>query len=325
MFRVKHLLNASWLKASLVVLIAGAILLSGAVEPALRILDLRHSLAILAVQPVVLISLILQGIRHTVLIDTPGLSYFTVTKAVTLSQGLNLLLPARLSEILKATYLRNRANVPMSIGVSAVLLERTVDLIILTLLGVLCLLFFFAMVSKTAVFLFAVLTITIIGVALWGRRGILSLAQALPWPRVGNLIERTHSHFASTLTDRAFAHGLWLGLLVWGLSFLNIHLILDLAGSVEVGIYGALLVFVCTTIGGAVPALPGGLGTYEAAAVFALTSLGYTFADALALAVTIHVAQLVLPIILALIIMLTERIGLWALVAELRATARQAQ
>jgi uncharacterized membrane protein YbhN (UPF0104 family) len=68
--------------------------------------------------------------------------------------------------------------------------------------------------------------------------------------------------------------------------------------------------------------LPGGLGTYEAGAVYALTSLGYPFADALALAVVLHGAQLVLPLVLALLVMSTERLGLLSLIREFRRKAR---
>lgn len=134
-------------------------------------------------------------------------------------------------------------------------------------------------------------------------------------------------HFASTLKDRAFFYGLGLGLVVWGSSFLNVYLLLDFAGGTHTGVYGAILVFVCTTVEASGPALPGGLGTYEAAAVFALTSLGYTFVDALTLTVTIHVAQLVLPLALALalalVILLTKRIGLSVLISDLRSSAQQ--
>lgn len=317
---VKAPLGIRLLRGGLVVLIAGGVLLLGAAEPFLSGFDVRQLVALLVVQPVILIGLVLQGVRHAMLIDRPGLSYLATTKAVALSQGLNLLLPARLSEVLKATYLRDRANVPMSAGLSAVLLERTVDLIIVGFLGFVCLFFFATMVSHALIFVLVVMIAGILGLALWGRRGILALARVLPWPRISGFVELAYLHFSGSLKSPRFFLSLGLGLLIWGLSFLNIFLLIEFAGGIQVGVYGALLVFVWTTVGGAVPALPGGLGTYEAAAVFALMSLGYPFADALALAVTIHGAQLVLPLILALMVMLTERLGLSSLIADLRAS-----
>lgn len=312
-------MKSFWLRAGLIVLFLSVLIAAGGGASVLANFDTRHLLSALYVQPIVLLGLFLQGVRHTVLIDQPGLSYLTATKAVALSQGLNVLLPARLSEVLKATYLRDRAKVPMSAGVSALLLERTVDLIIVGLLGFGCLFFFAAMVSKALVWTFIVMAAIILCIALWGDGVILAFVRVLPWPRIGGLVERAYLHFASTLKKRGFFLGLGLGFLVWGTSFLNVYLLLSIAGSIPLGIYAALLVFVSTTIGGAVPALPGGLGIYEAAAVFALTSLGYSFADALALAVTIHVAQLILPLLLALAVMLTERLGLSSLIKDLRA------
>ena len=270
-------------------------------------------------QLLILMGLFLQGVRHAILIDSRGLSYLITTKAVTLSQGLNLFLPARLSEVLKATYLRDRADIPMSVGLSAVVQERIIDLIIVGFLGVACLFFFATMVSKTLIFGIVLIIIVILGLALWGQSQILALTNSLPWPQVGGFLGRTYLHFSCSLRRPKFLLGLGLGLLIWSLSFLNIFLLIESAGTIKIGLYGALLVFVSTTLGGAIPALPGGLGTYEAAAVFALMSQGYLFADALTLAITIHGAQLILPLILAFGIMLTERLGLSSLIADLRA------
>jgi uncharacterized membrane protein YbhN (UPF0104 family) len=311
-------LNSFWLRAGLVFLFLSVLIATGGGAAVLANFDKRHLLSALYVQPIVMLGLFLQGVRHAVLIGQPGLSYLTATKAVTLSQGLNMLLPARLSEVLKATYLRDRAKVPMSAGVSAVLLERTVDLIIVGFLGLVCLFFFATLVSKALIFAFVVMSAGILGLALWGQRGVLAVVRVIPWPRISGFAERAYMHFSGSLKRPRFFLSLGLGLIIWGLSFLNMSLLIGFSGGIQVGVYGALLVFVCTTMGGAVPALPGGLGTYEAAAVFALMSLGYPFTDALALAVTIHGAQLVLPLILALTIMLTERLGLSSLIADLR-------
>jgi uncharacterized membrane protein YbhN (UPF0104 family) len=311
-------LNSFWLRAGLFFLFLSVLIATGGGAAVLANFDKRHLLSALYVQPIVMLGLFLQGVRHAVLIGQPDLSYLTATKAVTLSQGLNMLLPARLSEVLKATYLRDRAKVPMSAGVSAVLLERTVDLIIVGFLGLVCLFFFATLVSKELIFAFVVMSAGILGLALWGQRGVLAVVRVIPWPRISEFAERAYLHFSGSLKRPRFFLCLGLGLIIWGLSFLNVSLLIGFSGGIQIGVYGALLVFVCTTVGGAVPALPGGLGTYEAAAVFALMSLGYPFADALALAVTIHGAQLILPVILAFGIMLTERLGLSSLIADLR-------
>jgi uncharacterized membrane protein YbhN (UPF0104 family) len=108
----------------------------------------------------------------------------------------------------------------------------------------------------------------------------------------------------------------------WLLDFVTIALFFHAAGSIPLGLSGALLVFVATTIGGAIPALPGGLGTYEAAAVFSLKSLGYSFEEALALGFALHATLFCLPLISSLVIVTTEKIGIGALVRNITQAAR---
>ncbi len=125
-------------------------------------------------------------------------------------------------------------------------------------------------------------------------------------------------HLVATTGTIAFWQAVLLGLLIWGLSYLNIFVFLSLAGSIPIGLSGALLVFVMTTLGGAIPALPGGLGTYEAAAVIALRSLGYSFDEAMALALVMHAAQLALPFLMAMLLMLQKRLGILSLISDIR-------
>ena len=282
--------------------------------------DARFLWAALAVQPLILLGLVVHSMRHIVLIGEPRVPLMRAVKAMTLSQGLNLLLPGRLSEVLKGTYLRDHAGVPLSVGISAVMLERTVDLLIVAALGFLGLALFMAGVDYKMVLVFGTVGATILLVALFARDSMLRLARALPWPRLASFAEQAYLHFAATVRTAAFFKALALGVIVWAISYANILVFLHLAGSIPIGFSGALLVLVFTTIGGAVPALPGGLGTYEVAGVVALRSLGYPFDEAIPIVIALHAAQLILMFVLALTVMLTERIGLSSLIADLRAS-----
>lgn len=280
--------------------------------------DIRFLWAALAVQPLIILGLIVHSMRHKVLIGEPKVPLIKVVKAMVLSLGLNLLLPGRLAEVLKGTYLRNHAGVPMSVGMSAVMLERTVDMLIVAALGLLGLALFTKGVDYRLVWTFGCGGVTILVLALFARNSILKLARALPWQRVARFAERAYLHFSATLRAPAFFKALALGVIGWGVSYGNIFSFLHLAGSIPIGFSGALLVFVFTTIGGAIPVLPGGIGTYEAAGVIALRSLGYSLDEAIAVAIALHATQLILLFILALVVMLTERIGIVSLFEDLR-------
>lgn len=312
-------MNSFWLKVVWIALgLSAFFAATGGGATAVAKFEERHLLSAIYVQPIVLLGLFLQGIRHAIFVDRVSVTYVTATKAVVLAQGLNLLIPARLSEFLKATYLRDKAQIPVSTGLSVLLLERTVDLIIVGALGLFCLLKFAAMVNQVLVIALAMIVLIILIVALWGGRGIHAIVRYFPWLQVREFIVRVHSHFAVTLRQPRFFVGLTLGVLVWSVSYANIAILLSIAGEPPVGLYAALLIFICTTIGGAIPALPGGVGAYEAAAIVVLMSLGYSFHDALALAITLHAAQLALPLILALFLLMNERVGLAILIADVR-------
>ncbi len=318
--RLTTVKRSSWLKIAVTLLVLTIAFNSSFFNKLHRGFDIRFLWAALAVQPFILLGLVVQSLRHIVLIGVPKVPLNMAIKAMALSLGLNLLLPGRLSEVLKGTYLRDHAGVPISIGMSAVLLERTIDLLIVAALGFLGLTLFVAGADYKMVLFFCALSVTILLLALFGRNLILRVSRMLPWPRLASFAERAYLHFAATVRTAAFFKALALGVIGWGVSYVNILVFLHLAGSMPIGFSGALLVFVFTTIGGAVPVLPGGLGTYEVAGVFALRALGYPIDEAIAIVIALHGTQLVLMFVLALAVMLTERIGLSSLIADLRAT-----
>jgi uncharacterized membrane protein YbhN (UPF0104 family) len=275
----------------------------------------------LVVQPIIVCCFVVLAMRHVLLVGAPRIRLGVAFRAIVLSQGLNLVLPARLSELLKATYLRDHASVPLSSGVSAVVLERTVDVLIVAALGALGVVQYFDRGNFASVPALGLGFALVILVLVRSPDFVLRLVHAVPSERLAGFLERTFLHFSATAGTRAFWQALLLGGLAWGLSYINILVFLELAGSLPIGLSGALLVFVLTTLGGAIPALPGGLGTYEAAAVIALRALGYSFDEALVLSLAMHAAQLILPFVLAVLIMLTERLGISSLVADLRRSA----
>lgn len=284
-------------------------------------LDGNVCLAGLVVQPIILCCFIVLAMRHVLLIGTPRIGLGVAFRAIVLSQGLNLVLPARLSELLKATYLRDHASVPLSSGVSAVVLERSVDVLIVAALSVLGVIQYFDRGNFASITALGCALAVAILILVRSPRLVLRGVHALPSERLAGFLERTYQHFSATAGTRVFWYALLLGGLGWGLSFINILVFLELAGRIPIGFSGALLVFILTTLGGAIPALPGGLGTYEAAAVIALRSLGYSFDEALVLSLAMHAAQLMLPFVMAVLIMLTERTGISSLVADLRRSA----
>ncbi|MBK1982968.1 lysylphosphatidylglycerol synthase transmembrane domain-containing protein [Achromobacter xylosoxidans] len=285
--------------------------------------DRRLLIAVLAVQPIVFVTLIVLGARHAALIPPPHVPLIRATKAMALSQGLNLLIPGRLSELIKGTYLRDNCGVPLSVGMAAVLLERTVDMLIVAVLGYVGLALYFSALDTRVVVVFSLAPVIVILVALRGKSLVLGILRRLPWKALGSFMERVYLQFADTVGTAAFARSLFYGVAAWGLSYLNIYMVLSLSVDMPMSLSRALFIFMFTTLAAAIPALPGSIGTYEAAAIVGLKTLGYSVSEALPIAIGMHVAQLVLPLLLALLIMLAERLGISSLIAELRSATRR--
>ena len=269
----------------------------------------------LAAQPFLFLSIAMMAMRFAVLASTPAMPFFPTFKSMLLAIGLNALLPGRLSELLKVTYLRDHAGLSMTSGMAALFLERLIDVIVLGLL---------TLASISLLVLDATgVTIALMGVAIAVlaalpvfEKQFAGLARRLPWAAVRTLAGRFLSQLSGRVRDRLFYRAFLFGLAAWVLSWASVVIVVHLAGSIPIGLLGGLTVFVFTTFGSALPALPGGFGTYEAAAVIALKGFGYGFDEALALALAIHVSQLLGTLGVALLIVFTERIGLATLLRQ---------
>jgi len=267
-------------------------------------------LYMIIVQAPLLLSLAAVTLRHAILVRTPRAPIWPTFKAVVLSVGLNLFLPGRISELLKATYLRDHARIALSKGMAAVFLERLIDLVIVGGLAILSSGFlvgegtrpFWLVVGGIVSLVLLILTPYLPWL-------VKRFAPLLPWRPLRDFVERFFVHASSKVRGGQAMAALALGLVSWLAGAAAIVLFLQLAGSVPLSVGAALAIFVATTLGGAVAALPGGLGTYEAAAVLALTGFGYGFEEAVVLAFAMHAIQFVFTLPGALVILTVERIG----------------
>jgi len=148
------------------------------------------------------------------------------------------------------------------------------------------------------------------------------LGERIPWPRLRGLFHAFVEHATNRLGPRILIRVMGLSVGIWFLSFLAVYAFFLIAGSIPIDFAGALFVFVAAAVGAAVPALPGGFGTYEAAVVLALRPLGYGFDEALAIALALHGSQIALISLLAPLFALRERVGITAILADAAAALR---
>jgi glycosyltransferase 2 family protein len=271
----------------------------------------------LAIQPVAMFGLIPHAIRLGILAGLPASRPGRPLAALLLSQGLNLLLPGRVAEFFKASYLHSHAGVPVSQGMAAVFLERSVDLVIVAGLSLVSLALF---ATGTATWAWMAAGTLLFGLMLAPvqEERLARMVSSLPWPVAATFAERFCRHVSRTVREQVFFRALALGVLTWVFSLLNVYVFIQIAGSHPVDAKGALALFVATTIGGAVPGLPGGFGAYEAGAVLALRPYGYDTGEALAIGLALHLSQFVIPLFASGVILARERTGISHLLRRLR-------
>ena len=197
----------------------------------------------------------------------PGLGFGQALAGIHVALGANHVLPFRLGEPLRIVSVVRRAGVPWASATASTVVLRSADVVVLLLLGL------------------VVGPVTLRDVL--GPVGLL-LGLVVAVIGVGAAVVVRRRHPASLrLPDgatMALVAGAWLAeaVLVWQVArWFGVDLTAAEAVVVLAAAVGAQLVAVA----------PGGLGTYEAAGVAALTATGVDPATALALAVGIHATK----------------------------------
>ncbi|MEQ8402147.1 MAG: lysylphosphatidylglycerol synthase transmembrane domain-containing protein [Silicimonas sp.] len=243
------------------------------------------------------VAILLPGLRLALLAGAPvtGLQGFWANAA---SVCLFLVLPGRLSEGAKPLILHMEAGLPFAKGLTATALERMLDIAaVLCLAGLLFLSGAYSSTSAggieiTNLLIVLFVCLVSVGLLIWRgprlfARSQSRLAKAVRQMVVDSLvvIHRLRG-FAMISRLTLITAGIWLS------SYLIAFAILEIAGNVSVSPWDALLVFLAGTIGYVVAIAPGGIGTFEAATVLALNSLGYSVSEALFLAVLLRFANM---------------------------------
>jgi uncharacterized protein (TIRG00374 family) len=278
---------------------------------------LQYVWAFAAAQPFQLLGLLFVGWRHSRLVGAPLGRGF---RAVVLSSGLNFVFPARMAELLKATYLKENCGVPMSTALAAVVWERLLDLICIGCLAFLGLgsraadfpLFFLVVIVGGVLFIFMPLVVR------YSRR----VTALLPHERLRTFAARLLHNVGQFAASRSRVFAMASTIAAWSCSIVSIYVLLNVASGRSVSLADTVVVFAVSTLGLAVPLLPGGLGTFEAAAVLALRMLGFDGATALGMALLMRLHQMTLILGGALYIVMTEHLGLLSLYTRLKASLR---
>lgn len=312
-----------WLRlAVLIGALAAVLALSGWLG--VERLGVAHLLAVLAVQPLNLLALICVGLRLTVL-SGGAAPLWPAVKASALSGTLLYILPSRLSELVKPIYLSTQCNVTMLRGLAIVAVERSLDVLIVAVVGLAGAALFARAGSSPAVWWWSVAATVAMaggGLLLWKHSFFRALINLVPLARLRTTLIRLLDDLVASMSPSRLLLGLLAGIAAWACSFAMVYILLQMTASVPLSLQDALLVFLAGTIGIAVAVAPGGVGTFEAGMVLALKYHGIGTGEAIMLALLSRIANLGLVPFIAIWAAVMDGVGVGKLVEAARRASR---
>ena len=279
----------------------------------LNILNVNHFYVLIMVQPLQVLSIYMLSRRFSILsggIKNKEKNYF---KAYLLSIGLNTFIPARLSELIKITYMKKKGNLSTTHYVSALILERYLDIIFLIILIFLGILFSLVEFNqKILIFLIALIGIifTLFFLNSFVLQKILNLLKKFLDYKYYKITKNFFDLISKKIFKLDFLYSFLLSLVVWVISFLLVFIILKYLHGDLVDAYRASIIFLSLTLSRIIPGLPANLGTFELAIIFSMSKLGFEINDAFLTAITIHLSQIIFPTLISLIIFTNEGLGI---------------
>jgi glycosyltransferase 2 family protein len=245
-----------------------------------------------------IVNLVLKVPRWSLLYGEEPPTYDTLFGAMTVGYAINTLLPARLGEIVRAYWVRDRGGYSMVRSLSTIALERVTDGMMLVVL----LLVTAPTVAFPGKLLGSALTIGAVFLVVLLLMGVLAFGSSRPDGRVQRILrslEAGRFSFAARLlmqvltglqvlrNRRALALLAIYTVIIWSSNVILAYLITR-AFHVQVPITAAILLTAVLNLGMAVPSSPGYVGVYEYLMVLTLSLYGIHHAPALAAALAFH-------------------------------------
>jgi uncharacterized protein (TIRG00374 family) len=248
----------------------------------------------------IVMGIVMAALRSKVVLSgMPKIRFRDHFKSILVAMTGNMLLPARLGELLRVDFLARRGECARVTTLGAVGIERLFDLLFLVILffSVLPLLFVEAAKTWLMASLGGCVLTGVICLALFARypaatvKIVDKIAGAIFGKRIGDWIVIRVEQLASgvsALADTALSLRLsGATILFWGMGILN-YQVFFLAFGLQMPWYGAFVFSVFISAGIALPASPVSIGTFHYFAISGLVQLGVGTDQATSVAIVMH-------------------------------------
>ena len=237
---------------------------------------------------VCLLAWILRGARYLGILKSLQVKagMLVSTACIFVSQTANLVIPARLGDIVRIFILKHEYDTSVSTGISSLVVERLFDIIMVALLGVIMLpfvlnvpqWFYFVIVGPLVIGAVFMVVLIALGKVKSGNKYIMLVLTMLEEVRKASLSIRSLLQFSA------------LSVVIWLLDVGVCIFVVYMFGQ-SIGVPIIILAIVIGNLVKAVPLTPGGMGTYEIAVAFVLQLSGVEPAIAFLIAVIDHLIK----------------------------------
>ena len=262
--------------------------------------DIQLLVAVLAAQPFLALSQIFIAWRLKLAVHRPQISLGRCLSASLLGQASDLVLPWRLSEVVRVLYLRDRSHLPLTAGLAAIVVERAADLVVVAGLALIATSLIVVDAGIGAFVLVAAGIVALLLVLPLAEPAILWCIKFLPSTLLRRIARDLLTEVLSRLRDRTLWRVLGPSIPAWASAIGGTYAYFTVADSqlgampLQASLELVLTLFVVSTVGNVVAVLPAGIGTFEAGVILVLKAYGVDFEEALALGIGLHLAQLLL-------------------------------
>ena len=230
----------------------------------------------------------LRGIRYRSILASlaVSVSIWLSTACIYLSQTANLIVPARLGDLIRLFILRHEADATYTSGLSSVVVERFFDIMTIALLGAVTLPFVLNVPDWFITVIYVALGLCGIFVVVLFSAGRLQSENK--YLKVG--IDLLNQVKAASLSAKGIVGLSALSIVIW-LTDVMICYVIALMFGAAIPFVVVTLAIVIGNLVKAVPVTPGGVGTYEIAVALTLSLAGVDPAIATLIAVIDHLVK----------------------------------
>jgi len=237
---------------------------------------------------ILFIGQLILGVRFMKIIDLP---FKNAYETIVISNALNMFLPARMGEIIKAVYLNKFYNYQYNKGLSAVFVERFFDVVMLLFVVLIWGYFYFT--NETIKNSIIILTLSVLFIVLFfNSKFVLRFIPKFLLKFYLNI----NKSFKQSHILIFWSFSLWVCYLFsyWSFfDFLTFSQILEL--------------FIFSTIALSIPLAPAGIGTFEGIIVFYLGNYGINKEDAFLFASLYHFLIFIVDFMMFYLLLLSDK------------------